>query len=48
MPVLILIDFQIYKTLFLALKKVWIVKITPLQIPTTQYKSFSQQNSPTP
>ena len=48
MPILILIDVQIYKTLFLALKKVLMVKITPLQIPPTQYKNSSQENSPTP
>ena len=28
--------FNIYRVLFLALKKVWVVKITPCKIPTTQ------------
>ena len=32
--------FNVYKMLFLALKKVWIVKITPHQIPTTRQKNF--------
>ena len=38
MLISILIMFNVYRMLFLALKKAQIVKITPHQIPATQYK----------
>ena len=41
--------FNIYRMVFLALKKVWMVKITPKQIFSTQWKSSSlHQNLPFP
>ena len=41
--------FNIYRMVFLALKKVWMVKITPKQIFSTQWKSSSlRQNLPFP
>ena len=39
--------FNIYRTLFLALKKIWVVKITSRQILTTRWKTLSpHQNFP--
>ena len=38
--------FNIYRVLFLALKKVWVVKITPCKIPTNKKKKSSQTNFP--
>ena len=42
--------FNIYRKLLLALKKVQMVKIISPQVPTTQYKTSTQQNfqSPSP
>ena len=39
--------FSIHKKLFLALKKVWVVKITHPQVPIT-WKKFPQQNFHSP
>ena len=36
--------FSIHRKLFLALKKVWIIKFTPLQVPTNWQKKSHQQN----
>ena len=47
--ILVLLMFNIYRMVFLALKKVWMVKITPKQIFSTQWKSSSlHQNPPFP
>ena len=36
--------FNIYRMLFLSLKKVWVVNITPCQIPTTRKINVAQVN----
>ena len=35
MLILILIDVQYLQNVFLVLEKVWLVKVTPSQVPTT-------------
>ena len=49
MLILILSMFNIYRMLFLALKKVWMAEITPLRIFTTRWKNpYPHQNFPSP